>query len=126
MSVHGWMCCTVTVLDEEYEEAVRNWAVAAYVSKGNAGRMTIDFEYEQAGYLETAFGYLRDDLASIPAPPEAWKATARYECLDYANEDGSMTEVDIEGGKAVRWRESRIMMVECEPCVDFETIGGTK
>lgn len=127
MSVNAWMNCNVYAL--ENEDAVREWCESVAVGFWGSrtwfpeGYASIGYE---TGWFTDAVDCLREQLASIKAPTGSWWAECRYECMEYANEDGSIITFDVVDGKAVNWKESEIVMVEREPMANFEPIGGTK
>lgn len=120
MSCNAWMGCTITVLKNEYEEKAREWAEAARADLDGDNCLTLFIEWESAGWFENALEYLKDDLASLPLPLDAWMADARYEYFDDPQQDGSFVEFTIENGKITRCEESRITMVECDPWFKFD------
>lgn len=127
MSTTAGIWCTITVLDKEYENAMSEWPEKDDEFRHHDGQLELGIYWEEVNrYIESAVWKLYETLATIPAPASAWKANVRYENYDYLADDGSIVEFEIEDGKAVNWRQSEVMMVECGPCVDFEPIGGTK
>ena len=127
MSTTAGIWCTITVLDKEYEKAMSEWDGKDSEYMDQFGNMELGIYWEEVNrYEEGAISLLHETLATIPAPASAWKAHVRYENYDYLADDGSIVEFEIEDGKAVNWKQSEVVMVECEPCVDFKTIGGTE
>lgn len=127
MSTTAGIWCTITVLDREYEKAMHEWGGKDDEFTNRCGQLELGVYWEEVNrYEDGAISLLHETLATIPAPASAWKANVRYENYDYLADDGSIVEFEIEDGKAVNWRQSEVMMVECGPCVDFEPIGGTK
>mgnify|MGYP006988857429 CR=1 FL=1 len=120
MSCNAWMGCTVTVYGHGNDETAREWCEAAQVSKDAGGNMTLSFEWDSAGWFHWAVETLEDDLRSLPLPPEAWSAHVRYEYYDEPSCDGCFCEFDVIDGKTANFRESRIVMVECEPWIEFD------
>jgi len=119
--------CTITVLDEEYEKAMDEWAGKDDEFRNRNGQLELGVYRDEVNrYLEGAVSVLHEILATIPAPASAWKASARYENYDYLADDGSIVEFEIEDGKAVNFHQSEVVMVECEPCVSFEPLGNTE
>lgn len=127
MSTLAGIWCTITVLDKEYEKAMSEWPEKCDEFRNSDGKLELGIYWEEVNcYIETAVSELREELATIPAPASAWKANVRYENYDYMADDGSIVEFEIEDGKAVNWKQSEVVMVECGPYVDFEQIGGTE
>ena len=127
MSTTAGIWCTITVLDKEYEKAMSEWGGKDTEFTNRCGQLELGVYWEEVNcYLEYAVDQLHEILATVPAPASAWKASVRYENYDYMADDGSIVEFDIEDGKAVNWRESEVIMVECDQLAGFDPIGGTK
>lgn len=120
MSCNAWMGCTVTVHGHEHDEAALEWCEAAMKGEDAEGNLTLSFEWESAGWFDGALDRLYDDLASLPVPIDAWSADVRYEFYDEPNSDGCFTEFTIDDGEVTGCKESKIVMVPCEPFFEFD------
>ena len=127
MSTLAGIWCFITVLDKEYEKAMSEWDGKDIEYRDQLGNMNLEICWEEVNrYVSGAISLLHETLATIPAPASAWRAHVHYENYDYMADEGSIVEFWIEDGKAVDWKQSEVVMVECDSYVDFGPIGGTE
>ena len=120
MSAKGTISTTVFVLDHKHDEAAKEWAMGARTFRGKEGQLAIDFDNDDADWFEDELKALKEELATIPIPLDAWECWVYYESYEHLAEDGGIIEVEIRNGKVAALRTSYLEMRDAEPWFEFD------
>jgi len=122
MGCNAWMDVAITFEKGEQDDELLAWADEhrfTLVKPRDGSTFTVAGDGE-AGWFDAELDYLREEMSTIPAPLSAWRAEVSYSYYDEPHTDGCFVEFGIVDGKLSGYRESRIVMVECEPDFEFD------
>ena len=124
MSCNSWTGVTLTVFGKEHYDELAKWAKRHPVRLVDdiCGCLVVSWEWTY-GWFDRNMDELRKMLEDLHVPCEKWEAEVSYRYYDEPETDGSYVDFRIVGGKAVDWKESRMVMVDCEPQYEFDLKG---